>query len=305
MRTSKKIGEACIRVLETLKTLHEGEASIQEIIKNFEKIDSSSKVYTNEVVLKYINTLKVFGCRFIKEKDKYMLLNSPYQFDFDKNDLRAICLIENFSDLLPEERVKSEINQFLQGLEKRFNDNTRFLSYSVNRLDFVGLKYDYSKYSSQIKEYEKYCIDGQRVKLTYKNKNGVEISAMVEPDEIKYVDNEVYLSAYNPVLAQIQDINFASIVKAEQLPLRFNSKSMLSSVTFKLKNDLSKVYKLKEGEKLLQINPDSTIILNQHEDRTLLLKRLMRYAENCEIISPKKLREEMKEFIRTTLGNYE
>lgn len=304
MKTSKKTGEACIRVLETLKTLYEGEASIQDIIKNFEKIDSNSRVYTNEVVLKYINTLKVFGYRFIKEKDKYVLLNFPNQFDFDTNDLKAIYLIENFSDLLPEERVKNEINKFLQGFEKRFSDNTRFLAYSIHKPDFVGLKYDYSRYSRQIKEYEKYCIDGQRLKITYKNKNGVEISAMVEPDDIKYVENEVYLSVYNPVLAQIQDVNLSSIVKVEQLPLKSNPKSMFSSVTFKLKNDLAKVYKLKEGEKLLQINTDSVIILNQQEDRTLLLKRLMRYGEHCEVISPKNLREEMQELIKTTLGNY-
>jgi len=305
MKKSKKTGDACIRVLETLKILYKNEAGVQDIINHFEKTDPNNRVYTNEVILKYINTLKVFGFRFIREKEKYVLLNYPNQFNFDKDDLKAIYLIENFSKLLPEERIKEEIAEFLQDLNKRFSDNTRLLSHSMTKPDFINFQIDYSKYLHQIKEYEKYCIDRQRIKITYKNKRKIEISAMVEPNEIKYIDNEVYLSVYNPISAQIQDVNFNDIVKIEQLPLKSNPKNMFSSVTFKLKDNLVKVYKLKEGEKLLQINPDGNIvILNQQEDRVLLLKRIMRYGENCEIISPKDLREEMKQLIKATLGNY-
>lgn len=301
----KKTSDTSIRVLETLKILYKSSVSIQDVINFFEKIDSNNKVYTNEVILKYINTLKVFGFRFIKDKDKYVILNVPCQLNFDKNDLKAIYLIEKFSELLPEERIKAEINNFLQELEKRFSDNTRFLSHSIVKPDFINLDFDYSKYAKQIKEYEKYCIEGQRLKIIYNNQNHSEVSIMVEPNEIKYRGNEVYLSVYNPVSAQIQDINFNSILKIEQLPLKSNTQSLFSSVTFQLKDTLVKVYKLHEGEKLLQINPDgSVIILNQREDRVLLLKRLMRYGENCEVISPKNLREEMKKMIKATLSNY-
>lgn len=305
MRTSKKTGDACIRVLETLKFLHKNNASVQDIINHFENIDPNNRIYTNEVILKYINTLKVFGFRFIKQKDKYVLLNSPDQFNFDKDDLKSLYLLENFAKLLPEEKLKEEINIFLQKLEKRFDDNTRLLSHSITKPDFINFKFDYAKYQKQIKEYEKYCIDGQKIKVVYKNKSETQTASMVEPNEIKYLGNGVFLSVYNPVSAQIQDINFNSIISVEQLPLKANSKNMLASVTYKLKDNLAKAYKLREGEKLLQINPDSSvIILNQQEDQNLLLKRLMRYGENCEVISPKKLREEMKQLIKATLKNY-
>jgi len=305
MKTFKKTGDTCVRVLETLKILYKSSVSIQDIINHLEKINPNNKAYTNEVILKYINTLKVFGFRFLKDKDKYELLNFPNQLNFDKNDLKAIYLIEKFSDLLPEERIKKEINKFLKELEKRFSDNTRLLSHNITKPDFINFKFEYSKYLSQIKEYEKYCIDAQRLKITYKNKTDIETSAMVEPNEIKYIENEVYLSVYNPISAQIQDINFNSIIKVEQLPLKSNPKNMFSSVTFELKDTLAKVYKLREWEKLLQINPNGGIvILNQQEDKILLLKRLMRYGENCEVISPKSLREEMKQLITSTLKNY-
>lgn len=305
MKMFRKTCDASIRVMETLKLLLNTRSSVQDIIHFFEKTDPNNRSYTNEVILKYINTLKVFGFRFIKEKDKYVLLNTPVQFDFDKNDLKSIYLIEKFSGLFLEEKIKTAVDEFLQNLEKRFNNNTRVLAHNITKPDFTNVKFDYSKYSKQIKEYEKYCIERQRLKIIYKNYK-TEISIMVEPNEIKYSENEVFLSVYNPLAAQIQDINFNSILKVEQLPLKSNPLNMFSSVTFCLKDRLAKSYKLHEGEKLLQIKSDgSVIILNQKEDRTLLLKRLMRYGEYCEIISPQQLRKEMIQMIKLTLKNYD
>mgnify|MGYP001809694851 CR=1 FL=1 len=305
MKTSKKTSDASVRVLETLKILSKTGASIQDIINHLEKLDPNNRIYTNEVILKYINTLKVFGFRFIKEKDKYVLLNVPEQLEFNEDDLRAINLIQNFFELLPEENIKMEINKFLQELQKRFSDNTKLLSSRITKPINMNFNFDYNKYLDQIKEYEKYCLEKQRLKITYKQQKNIKISNMVEPNEIKYKGNELYLSVYNPISAQVQDINFSAILKIEQLPLKSNGISILSSATFQLKDRLAKVYKLHEGEKLLQIKADgSIIILNQTEDRILLLKRLMRYGEYCEVISPKSLKREMKELIKSTLANY-
>lgn len=305
MKKFKKTGDASVRVLETLKLLHQGSSSIQDIINHFEKLDPNNRIYTNEVILKYINTIKVFGLRFVKNRDKYVLLNTPSQFDFSEKELKVIYLIEKFSALIPEEKVKSEINAFLQELEKRFSDNTRLIAHSMTKPKFSELEFNYSKYSHQVKEYEKYCTDKQRLKVVYRNLYNNIASIMVEPNEINYHGNEVYLNVYNPISAQIQEINFDSIISIEQLPLRSNPTSMLSSVTFKLKDRLAKNYKLHENEELINIenNGDITII-NRKEDRHLLLKRLMKYCENCEILSPKNLRQEMKELIKTTLLNY-
>lgn len=304
MKTSKKTADASIRVLDTLKFLSNNNASIQDIIKYFEKIDPNNRIYTNEVILKYINTLKVFGLRFAKDKDKYILLNSPESFDFEQKDLESIYLIEKFSSIFPEESIKSNVDKFLQELEKRFSDNTRLLAHSLKRPE-LNLEPNYNKYSQRIKEYEKYCLDRQRLKIIYKNNNNSQISIIVEPNDIKYTENDVYFSVYNPISAQVYDINFESIIKIEQLPQKSNFKTMLSSVTFELKDRLAKAYKLHEGEKLLQIKTDGNIVvLNQNEDRTLLLRRLLRYGENCEVISPKSLREEMKELIKTIIHKY-
>jgi len=304
MNKSKKTSAASIRVLETLKILSQKSAGVQDIIRHFEQIDPQNRIYTNEVILKYINTLKVFGFIIIKEKDKYILLNPPIKLNLDEADLKSIYFLSKAAEQFPEEKVRNEINIFLQGLEKRFSENTRFILKNFEKPEFRH-KINHNKYLKLIKECEKYCSDEQRLKIKYKKQNLEEVSVIVNPNEIKYIGNDVYFRVYNPVSAEIQDINLNSIIKIEQLPLKSNQINMYSSVTFELKGRLAKVYKLHEGEELVSTNFNGNIvILNRKEDRNLLLSRLMRYGENCEVLSPKSFREEMRQLIQATLSNY-
>lgn len=305
MKKPKKTSDTSIRVLETLKIFSKNKASIHEILCHFEKIDPHNKIYTSEVILKYINTLKVLGYRFVKEKDKYVLLDSPMRFNFDAKDLNAIYTLGKFSQMFHEDKIQSEIGKFLQDLEKYFSNETKQLSNYISKTEFDANIFDYSIYADKIKEYEKYCLDQQRLKISYKNRNGFEVSEIVEPNEIKYFDNNIYLSVYNPLSAQVHDIDFNSILKITQMPQKSNSSCLYTSITFQIKDRLAKAYKLHENEKLLQIKPDgSHVILNQKEDRMLLLKRLMRYGENCEILSPQTFKNDMKGLIKSTLNNY-
>lgn len=305
MKLPKKFSDTSIRVLKTLKILVNSASSIQDVIAHFEKTEPDNRTYTNEVILKYINTMKVFGFKFTKNRDKYVLLNSPCKFDFSEDDLKMINMIEQLTWLIPEEKVKDEIGDFLQELEKGFSDSTKEIANKITLAKIKNLGVDYEKYVKQVQEYEKYCIEGQKLKIKYKDFQNMEISILVEPNEIKYLKNKVFLNVYNPVSAQILDINFDDIIEIQQLPLKSNPSSMLSTVTFKLKGNLAKGYTLHDGEKLLNTENDgSIVIVNRHEDGIQLTKRLMRYGFNCEIISPKKLREEIASIVNKALAHY-
>lgn len=304
IRSTPKYSDTSIRVLQTLKILVEKDSSIQDIINYFEVMDSHNKTYTNEAILKYINTLKVFGFKFVKNKDKYVLLNVPNQIDFDENELRIIKLIEDYSKVLPEKRVSDEINQFLQTLEKRFSKETIKLANRMTLPNSV-LGISYEKYEKKVREYEKYCADRLKLKIIYWHTQDAKASVVVEPKSIEYKENTVYLRAYNPISAQIQDFNINEIIRIEQLPVKATPSNILSSVTFRLSGRLANGYKLHDDERLVNIESDGKIlIMNQTEDKTLLLRRLMRYGTYCEVVSPKKFREDMGDLIKKTLGKY-
>ena len=88
-------------------------------------------------------------------------------------------------------------------------------------------------------------------------------------------------------------------------PQKIATMGIGQTVVFKLKGRLAKNYKLKENESLFELlkNGD-TLILNKNETPELLLRRLMRYSYNCEIISPKFMRDEFIELVNSTLDNY-
>ena len=89
------------------------------------------------------------------------------------------------------------------------------------------------------------------------------------------------------------------------MPVASSSASIPTTVVYKIKNRLAKNYKLRDWERLDKIDADgSQIIINKNEDLDLLLARIMRYGTECEICSPKFLREEMVEKINATLANY-
>ena len=306
MKIFKKKNDTSIRVLQTLMLLSKKSASIQDIIRHFEKIDPQNRVYTNEVILKYINTLKVFGFRFEKEKDKHVLLNVPPRFNFNENELFGLNLLKKFINLFPEDEMKTKTLEFLNDVEHHFGDETSLRMQYIKKPSIKNLQFNYNKNQEKIKELEKYCIDGQKVKILHQKDWQYEIAIIAEPKEINYINNNVYFSVYNPISAEFQDIKIEDIIKVEQLPQKSNSITLPASATFRLKDRLAKAYKLKEDERLLNTDADgSVIIINQKEDRTMLLKRLMRYGENCEVLSPKILREEMRQLIKSTISNYE
>lgn len=305
MKKYKKFSDTSIRVLETLKFLVKKDASIQDIINHFEKTDPNNRIYTNEVILKYINTLKVFGFKFIKKKDKYSLLNLPNQISLTENELKIMCFIEKIVKAFPEEKIKKEINAFLQNLEKRFSDETRFIASKIVKSDSNIPKVDYEKYFKTIQIYEKYCTDKQKIKILYNRIDGTKVCEIVEPIDFKYRENKIYFSVYSPFEGKIQDILLEDIVEITQLPVKSNATSIFTTVTFRIKDRLAENYKLHEGEKVIQLEPDGgKIIVNQKEDKTFLLKRLMRYGKFCEVISPKEFRQGMTKMIQETLKNY-
>ena len=76
-------------------------------------------------------------------------------------------------------------------------------------------------------------------------------------------------------------------------------------VVFELKTPLAQRYSLRENERLIKPFDGQSITVSNHgEGKEILLSRLLRYDDKCEIINPKIYREEMKEIIDSALRNY-
>lgn len=299
---SKKC-DTSLRVLQTLLFLTEQPASIQDILNYFK--EKQQVLYTSKVILKYLNTLKVFGFRLLRNKNKYILLNAIPAISFSDDELEGLKLLANLSENIPESKIKKDLATLYEKLEIHFDNGTKLKAKNIKLNNNIQNSH-YDKYKEIIKQYETYCEDKFQLRITYINRRK-EVTIRCIPIEIKFHYNEVYLNCYDIKTANMVDIRLRDIKEVHQYPTMQNSNNYIfSNVTFKLKDRLAKAYKIKDGEKLFQSLPNGDIIIsNNKEDREELLHRLLRYGSFCEVLSPMNFRDEMKELITSTLKLYE
>lgn len=298
-----KLNDGCIKIFKLLMLLYEDKADYNNVIEIFKDDLNEQSTNNIQVVLnKYINTLKVFGIKIKKEKNKYSLQSSLYSIGYSIDDLKAISILLNSVKDFPDSQITDEINEFINSLTLRMNNEDK------NKLNKINKNYDFSFYYSdlreQIKQCEQICKDKFIINILYLN-NNQETRCKCIPKEVLYDVKNAYLRVYDSVSNSNIDIPISNILQISKLPQIANSNQLTTTVVYKLKNRLAKTYKLKENEYSDGYDKNGNlIVINKNEPFDTLLKRLMRYTYNCEIISPKYLRDKMINLINETLNNY-
>ncbi len=290
-----------MKIFKMLDLLYNDAAYYDEVVNIFKDEISDQSLNNLQVVLnKYLNTLKVFGIKVHKESNKFVLDNSLFSLEYTPDDLKSISILLNTVENFPDKDISSNINDFIQNLILRMGAEDRI------SLDNFRGDYDFTFYHSdlkkQIEECKKICKENHVINILYK-KNKKQISLRCIPKEIIYDSKTAYLSLLNKdERLEIPLPSILSIVSSPQVAARHE---VANTVVFKLKNRLAKTYKLKENEYLQgQDENGNLIVVNKGETSDKLLSRLKRYSYNCEIISPKTLKNQMISLINETLKKY-
>jgi predicted DNA-binding transcriptional regulator YafY len=153
---------------------------------------------------------------------------------------------------------------------------------------------------------EQYCQDKLKLDMIYFDEKGREVNLICSPLEQIYLKRKIYFKVLSSNGDRIYEIPIDNIKSIRQLPNAATTVAVPMTIVFRIKGRLAKNYKMREWERLEKIEADgSRIIVNKDEDLNQLIKRLMRYGKDCEIISPKFFKEEMIELINKTLSNYQ
>ena len=297
-----KTSQAAYRTLEILKSLAEKPLSSQELLEHVEK--ATDKNFRKEMVLKYINTIKLLGIDIKKEGNKYYLDKSLECIDFSKKDLSIFAFIQKYINKINHDDYKNNIIESLQIIEKNFSEKTISL-YKGNKIRAYLPNKPLSIKDENIKQYERYCKDELKVKIVYQCENSQKQKEfLLAPLKIVYKKGIAILIGYDSKNNEYKEFLVENILYAEQTPQKFIQSSS-GSVLFKLKNRLAKSYVLKNNEILLESGSDFIIVSNKKEDKDQLLRRLLRYFDQCEILYPKSYRTSLLEMIDAMEKNYE
>lgn len=291
--TTIKIANAGYRVLELLKELIKHPLTPTELLKCIE--DSTDNNFRQELVLKYINTLRLLNLNVIKINGKYCLQNSIEKIDYNKQDLSMFLFLQNYSKKINHEYLKDNLIEVLQLLERTFPYKTKKLI-SSNKISTYHIKKPLEIRDGNIKKYEKYCEDRQKIDIIYRNENLEEIFYRLAPVNVIYKKGKAVLVTYNSTENSYIEFFVENIISSKQSPQK-HPNNYSASVLFKLKNRLAKSYIVKKGEIILEYTDDYVIVSNKTEDKELLIRRLLRYYDQCEILYPESCRKRLVELV--------
>jgi len=305
-KVTEKYNDACIKLFKFITMLYEDKAYFKDVIDLISdgKYDGTSN--THVTLNKYLNALKIFGIKVKKIKNKYHMLSPLDKITFNSEDIKCIEKLKEAADLLPNGSNKQNISAVIKNIEVRFDDATKEIvnfNDCTNNIDLVFLKYDMV---DQIKLCEKYCQDKQKLEILYTDSSNNNMNIVCTPLETVYLKRQVCLKTIGNNGNRVYEIPIDSIKSIKQLPSAGITVNMPTTIVYRIKNRLAKNYRIREWEKLETVEADGNkIIINKNEDLNVLLRRLMRYGTECEVISPKFFREEMINLINKTLSNYE
>lgn len=299
----KKYNKTALRVLEILKTLLHSSMSYDDI---FAALDEEQKyfdcVYTKGVLQKYFNTFRLIGFDVLKKDKKYFAVDKNKSIEFSNSDFEQLVLLENFVEYSSNLRYKKSFYNFTSILS-RYIPKNEIDSYNLTQNVKKITTFIDSRYKIIITKLEKYIQDGLKLKIEYNADKQT-----IAPKQIVYSQDKVYLLAYSQTTNQNRKFDITKIKIISQTPQKTCENYSLKTVVFKLYGRLAKTYVLKENEKIIQEGnfvKDEIIVSNNSEDIDFLLRRLLRYKDNCEILQPKDVKQKFLNLINDIEKIYE
>lgn len=280
-----KINTSSMQVLKTLQLLLDDNYTMKELV---DRLNSNEKtqIFNNNVVSKYINTCRFLGIEILKISNKYIVSNLPFGFSLTNKDIEVLEKI----NLMAKQSLSINNNRIF---DKFLSDLSKYSNKNISRVEVKNL--DIIK---QI--FEKAVNEKRKVALILKSRFSIEC---IPIGIIKNKDKYSF-----QIIHELEEktISIEKVSGVQILDKRFQDddyKKMV--VVFKLKNKLAKRYETRENETIIINNlPEFIVVENIGEPEEVLIKRLMRYDVDCEIISPRYYRNNIKNLLDNILENY-
>ena len=297
---TEKYNDSCVKLFTFIKMLYEDNAEFKKVINLFSDGNYDGTSNTHVTLNKYLNALKIFGVNVKKINNKYKMITPLYTINFGEDDLKSIALLKQAGNIMPKGASKKNFDEFLDNIIIRSGDK------DIENLSVTHNEFYNSTMVEQIKSCEKYCQDNLKLEIVYNDEEGNEINLVCSPIETVYLKHRICLKTMGNNGSRVYEIPLDSIKSISQMPSSSNPTSVPTTVVYRIKNRLAKNYKIRDWERLDKIESDgSHIIVNKNEDFDILIRRLMKYGTECEVISPKFIKEEIINLINKTLSNYQ
>lgn len=286
------------RILYVLLLLLNGKFSQKEINQKLSSHPFIEQAFTKDTLLKIINTLRASGFKISKKESKYFVSEMPWEWDLPEKYSEILHNFGFFTKNLGQEELTEGYKLFLRNLLKYLPQKSFAPLLQEKYDEKIFIKYQ--KHLQFIKKIGQAKKNNCRIKIVFG-----EESCVFDTYFIEYESSSVFVSGYSVKEHENKKINIAEVKSIKQLPQKSSGMFFPSCVTFQIKGRLVKSYNLRENEKLIAFDKDKLIIVNKGEDKKMLLRRLLKYKDLCEIIASESFREEFVTMLKKTISSYE
>ncbi len=283
-KLSQKKNLSSMQVIKTLQVLLEGNFTMSELIEKLNQ-NEEEPVFNNSVISKYINTCRYCGIEIPKIHNKYFVTSMPFGLELTNTDIN---LLESMQNLVKNE-MTSKYNKLFNSFVEKLN---RYSNKKIARVEKAT-------YQLTSELFENAVTDKRKIQLMLKNRVIMECI----PIKITEVKGKTYFNVFYKNRERM--IDSARVSGLEVMKQKFLQNFNDESVIFLIRDDLASRYDLRENEQYTKTDRIGwKAISNRGENKEVLLSRLLRYDDKCEIISPKTYRDEMKQILNDALNNY-
>lgn len=303
MTTSEKNSDTALRLLEILKILFIKDVTKHELINQLKGNKSFVNVYTQEAFIKYFSTLQAIGFNIVKEGRKYKLTNAMKNIELSNEEENLILkLLKNANKLYNKDLEEKIYNVFFKvqkftnlnfekEIEKIKNENTKISDDNIKNNIITTLV--------------NYIQDKHLLSIKIQKPNQIEENVIAEIKNVTEKKGKIYLTFYNSSWGKNRKFALDNISEIKQLPKKSAEIKINNSYVFEVYGRLSKSYRLRTSEKVIDYGLNFIRISNEGEDRETFLLRLLKYGENCKIIKPLSLQKEFINLTNSILKNLE
>ncbi len=283
-KLSQKKNLSSMQVIKTLQVLLQGDYTMSELVEILNG-NENEPVFNNSVVSKYINTCRYCGIEIPKIHNKYFVTNMPFGLELTSID---VSLLDTMQNIVKEEMTRKYHKLYDNFIEKI----NRYSNKKISRVEKATYKMTFELFENAVAEKHK-------IKLMLKNRMLMECI----PLKIVEIKGKTFFNVFCKNKERM--IDAARVSGIEVLRQKFVQNFNEEAVIFLIKDDLASRYDLRENEHYTKTDRIGwKAISNRGESKEILISRLMRYDDKCEIVCPQSYRDEMRQILDDALSNY-
>ena len=292
------------RMLKILKLLIEKPCSTYEINEAFKEDVHLQKTVSDDMICLYVNSLRKIGCDISRPSKTnsfcYVLNTNPFLFEITKQHSKIIETILRSLVKNNDWRLLLDVCEFFKEVKEVCSKDSDL---DFLRVVSVFMKMDFDL----IKKLNYFCEKEKFVVLEYQSPNSglKEISLVAK--YLSLENSRLYLWGHSFELGELQYLRVDRIKNIKVISLKEVDveKKDFPVAKYKLLNQDVKNFLADENQSVLKIIGREVFIEEPIKNKFLFVQKILSYGEDCVVLEPLELREEIVSIIKEVLRLYE